>query len=356
MKKLLLLLACLGATALAQSPAAQVPITNDAAGAKDHPIVGRHAGSFIVEQNVIDYDELDFPLSVLKRPPGRVLDESLNFAAVADKTRKVSGKRTRTVYLVAGSASPLEVVRNYQAELAAKGGKTLYECRQAECGKGTMAVSGQVNGGEEHSIPRYLWDSKRVEKAMPGKCAQKGTMDDSKFAIIEIPQGNTTLAVQSYRLLKSICKQWAGRTVAIIDVVEGKGLEQKMVTVSASEMHKAMTATGRVALYGIYFDSGKADVKPESATALAEIGKLMAANPSLKLLVVGHTDNNGDFDANMELSKRRAAAVVAALGTQHKVAANRLKPVGVSFASPVAANSSEDGRGRNRRVELVPQN
>jgi outer membrane protein OmpA-like peptidoglycan-associated protein len=73
----------------------------------------------------------------------------------------------------------------------------------------------------------------------------------------------------------------------------------------------------------------------------------------LKLLVVGHTDNVGSYGFNMDLSQRRAAAVVAALAGRFGIARDRLSPVGVSYASPVASNRAEEGRAKNRRVELV---
>ena len=83
---------------------------------------------------------------------------------------------------------------------------------------------------------------------------------------------------------------------------------------------------------------------------------LLAAQPALKLLVVGHTDNVGDFAGNLDLSKRRAESVISVLASQYKVDRKRLSPFGVSFASPVAPNTSEDGKAKNRRVELVPAN
>lgn len=91
----------------------------------------------------------------------------------------------------------------------------------------------------------------------------------------------------------------------------------------------------------------------ERITDLEQIAKLLKETPALKLLVVGHTDNIGSFSFNMDLSQRRAAAVVSALATRYAVRRDRLTPVGVSFASPVASNQAEAGRAANRRVELV---
>ena len=111
----------------------------------------------------------------------------------------------------------------------------------------------------------------------------------------------------------------------------------------------------KVAIYGIYFDFNKADVKPESDPTLIEITKLLSQNPNLKLYVVGHTDNVGKFDYNMKLSQTRANAVIQALVSRYGVDRNRLKSYGVGPLAPVQPNKTEEGRAKNRRVELVEQ-
>jgi outer membrane protein OmpA-like peptidoglycan-associated protein len=137
-------------------------------------------------------------------------------------------------------------------------------------------------------------------------------------------------------------------------IVEKQAMTQH-VTADAASFGNDLKATGHVAVYGIYFDTGKAVVKPESTPALVEVAKLLAADPALKLWVVGHTDSVGAVDANMKLAQARAEAVVTALTTTHGVAASRLKAYGVGPLAPVASNAAEDGRAKNRRVELVKQ-
>ena len=144
-----------------------------------------------------------------------------------------------------------------------------------------------------------------------------------------------------------------GQVIAQLDIVEAKPMETNMVTVSAGEMATGIATTGSVALYGILFDFNSATVKPESMPTLEEIAKLLKGDPTLRLLVVGHTDNVGTFDFNKDLSQRRAAAVVQTLTSKFTVDPKRLTPFGVSFASPVASNKTEDGRAKNRRVQLV---
>lgn len=132
-------------------------------------------------------------------------------------------------------------------------------------------------------------------------------------------------------------------------------LMQQEVVANAEAMIGSIRATGRVALYGIYFDTDKAELKPASDPALAEIVKMLKADPALKLFVVGHTDTVGQFAHNVQLSQARAAAVVNALVSKHGIASARLTPFGCGPTVPVAVNSSEDGRAKNRRVELVAQ-
>jgi outer membrane protein OmpA-like peptidoglycan-associated protein len=137
-------------------------------------------------------------------------------------------------------------------------------------------------------------------------------------------------------------------------IVEKQAMAQHVVADAAS-FRNDLKATGHVAVYGIYFDTGKSVLKPESAPALQEVAKLLAADAALRLWVVGHTDSVGSADANMKLAQARADAVVAALTTTHGVAPARLKGYGVGPLAPVASNDSDEGRAKNRRVELVKQ-
>jgi outer membrane protein OmpA-like peptidoglycan-associated protein len=137
-------------------------------------------------------------------------------------------------------------------------------------------------------------------------------------------------------------------------VVAKQAMVQK-VTANAAVLAQDLKTTGHVAVYGIYFDTGKSEIKPESEPTLAEIAKLLQQNPNLKLYVVGHTDNVGELLYNMKLSQDRAGAVVNALVFQYSVTASRLVARGTGPLAPVASNKTEDGRAQNRRVELVEQ-
>jgi outer membrane protein OmpA-like peptidoglycan-associated protein len=134
-----------------------------------------------------------------------------------------------------------------------------------------------------------------------------------------------------------------------------KGTMKQDIAADAAALGAGIKAEGRIAVYGIQFDTGKADIKPASEPALVEIAKLLKSQPALKLHVVGHTDNVAGLDLNLKLSKARAESVVQALSTRHGVAAVRLIAHGVGPVAPVASNDAEGGRAKNRRVELVKQ-
>jgi len=135
-------------------------------------------------------------------------------------------------------------------------------------------------------------------------------------------------------------------------IVEKEGMKQEVV-MDAAAITQGLSESGEVAIYGIYFDTGKSDLKPESGPALDEIAKLLKDQPQLKVFVVGHTDMVGDPAANVKLSQARAQAVVTALVTKNGVASAQMIPFGAGPYAPVATNRSEDGRAKNRRVELV---
>jgi OOP family OmpA-OmpF porin len=119
-------------------------------------------------------------------------------------------------------------------------------------------------------------------------------------------------------------------------------------------MQKGLGETGHIALYGIYFDTDKAVVRRlESQPTLGEIAKLLTSQPQLSVFIVGHTDNQGAHDYNLDLSRRRAEAVAAELVKSYRIAPQRLRTAGVGFLAPVGSNATDAGRALNRRVELV---
>jgi outer membrane protein OmpA-like peptidoglycan-associated protein len=333
---------------------ADTPVpTADLVSAKDPAALGRFTGSKLLTYTGADYDTLTIPLDTLKPVPGK-RDGSNNAVHAPSKKIELEGRRQHFVYLLPEGTAPLAAIRNYQNAAKAKGGKSLYECLGEACGGGQRTVNS--GGGGNQSLGMLLWPADKVldKHTSPAGCAMRNKVSEQRYTALEIPAANLHAAVLAFGIEASAeCKNFNGRTFVMIDTLEVKAMAQTMDTPSANDMVASITTSGRIALYGILFDSGKTDVKAESKATMDEIAKLLSANRSLKLLVVGHTDNVGGFAPNLELSKRRAEAVVAQLVSQYKVEAKRLQAFGVSYASPVAANTDEAGRGRNRRVELV---
>ncbi len=356
----MLKLLCVAATLIVASSsafaAAAVVPAADKKGSKDNPLLKRYEGSVIVASETRKFAEFTMPLSRLEPVAGKK-DGNNNHAHEPKDKKSLEGQYTRLVYVVPADRSPLEVLRNYQDEVKGKGGKVLYECKGAECGADAGRSIG--GGGGHASLAMYLYPAERVTDpyGSSGYCAVAERIADQRFTVAELPDSGAHVSVLTYAIKSpdknDSCHAFNARTIAVVDIVEAKAREQKMVAVKADEMAKAISSGGKIALYGIYFDFNKADVKPESDPTLEQIAKLLKESPSLKLLVVGHTDNVGSFVPNMELSQRRAAAVVNALATRFGIGKDRLMPVGVSFASPIESNKTEQGRAKNRRVELV---
>ncbi|MEO6687607.1 MAG: OmpA family protein [Dokdonella sp.] len=332
--------------------------TVDKPGTKDSAAIGRYEGSLIVEYQASAFDATRLPASILERADPERRTSSNNAVFQAQKTIDAEGRLARVVYLQPIGRSPLEVQRNYQDVVKAKGGEMIYECDGDDCGGD--ATSGAGHGGGDMGLIDILFPAERIDADAfsNAACAVNQVHADQHYSVSRYGSdaAQTTVAVLTYAVRDDLyCKAFNARTMAMVVVVEAKSREQKMVTVSSSELGAAIAGSGRIALYGILFDIDQAQLKPASSAQLEQIGRLLKNDDALKLMIVGHTDNQGSVAHNLELSKRRADAVVAALTAQYGIAADRLIAQGMGSVAPVASNDSEDGRAKNRRVELVKQ-
>ena len=134
-----------------------------------------------------------------------------------------------------------------------------------------------------------------------------------------------------------------------VEVLEVEAMEQEI----SIDLEQAIDRDGKAAIYGILFDVGKSDIKPESTEALKQIIDYLNANPKVNIIVVGHTDNTGTYAGNVSLSKARAESVKNYLLTTGKIDASRMLFEGAGQFCPVSTNSTEEGRKLNRRVEIV---
>jgi outer membrane protein OmpA-like peptidoglycan-associated protein len=306
----------------------------DVEGSADHPLVGRFEGAEIVGYSVKEYDET------------QIIDGA--FAPGSNRTgngfRTIEGKIFLIYYKLPQGRSSLEVLRNYQDSLKAKGFTVMFACAT---GDGTCFESRQPDAAY------YLGDAIGDPNALPrldGDYPHNWFGQQGRYLLARLDRPEGAVYVSLY-----LGDSDRGN-VAVVRVVETKEMEtNKIVFVNASQMEQAIAESGKVALYGILFDFDKDVVKPDSKPQLDEIAKLMQGKPDLKLKVVGHTDNQGTAEYNLDLSQRRAANVVAALTSSYGISADRLTAEGAGLTQPIAPNDTEEGRAKNRRVELVAQ-
>lgn len=302
----------------------------DEPGGSDHPIVSRYAGSILVMYGDENYGTAQ--LAVVEK------DQLV--------LRPFEGRISNKIYLAPKGASPLAVFRNYQQALATAGFETMLACETAKC---------ESLGGVQqliYSIPRYLKWTKGDNWT-----GIFNSGNQPQFHYLSAKRVNAEGAVYVQIGLVGSSEsdsETHGRTKVFAQVIESAKIEQgKVSVVDAKTIGDALKRDGKIALYGLLFDTNKAVIKLDSNASLEEMAKALKADPSLKVFIVGHTDNEGVVEANLALSQKRAEAVVEALSKRFGIAADRLQARGVANFVPVAGNLSPEGRAKNRRVEMV---
>lgn len=323
--RIVLLVSCVFAAVLPVG----VAQAEDEPGTKDPPAIGRYAGSRIVHQKIGDFDEVE----LLKAPHdyNSLLEKNTLKDRSGAEWLKVEGRATRTRYEIPPGRSSLEVQRNYQNSLKSSGFELVFDCSDQNCLTGNLQdpyLLGQQLDPENNDSTSYF--------------------DHARYTLMK----RSANGADVYAAI--LTGEDKGRTTAFVQVVEAKAMEgDKVQVVSSSDLDQAIARTGKVAVYGLLFDYDKATLKPESKPTLDEIAKLLTSRPELRLNIVGHTDNRGTAEYNMDLSSRRAQSVVTALTQDYAVEADRLTASGAGLTMPVAPNDTEEGRAKNRRVELV---
>jgi OmpA-OmpF porin, OOP family len=220
----------------------------------------------------------------------------------SEKRMAIEGDATKIRYFYNNKdtqPSPLQLQRNYQNAIKSIGGEVVFERKPSETDGGETTLKATINNKE-------VW--------------------------VQVMVGIYSAPTQSYD----------------INIVERAAMQQ---VVSANKLLDELNAKGFVTLY-INFDTNKWDIKSGAQPTLAEVAKMIKSAPKLAISIEGHTDNIGAADANKTLSANRARSVMNALVTQG-VAAAQLGAVGFGAEKPIADNRSEEGRAKNRRVELV---
>jgi outer membrane protein OmpA-like peptidoglycan-associated protein len=319
----------------------------DIPNAKDPPFLKRYEGSEIVVSASRRFDEykLIVPDSA---HPGQAIAESHE------------GAITRLFYRVPPGHTALELYRNYEQTAKQAGLAIAYAslpCKQTDRPSLSALVDLVPNTMGSDWVKSPLGRAEGDAGSDGPFCffTAKGTINGQDIALtVAVTEKSDRSDARNYSFQydgKPLVFK-PGEAAVMVDVVVAKAVENKMVEVKASDMAEALATKGTVDLYGIYFDTDKTDIKPESSKTLDEVASLLKIDRALKLEIAGHTDSTGSKEHNIQLSDGRAKAVVDLLVKKYGVDAARLQAKGYGDTKPVASNDSDDGKAKNRRVEL----
>lgn len=303
--------------------------TTDIEEGKDYPTISRFEGAVIEFYKETKWGSYKLPVSELG---------TIDWG----NPKALEGKVIRIQYTVSKDNNSEFVLHNYKAAFNKSGYEILIAIANEELG-----VSGRPHqwtemyykaGGYYNGIGNskfglgFQWPSWNNNQCF---IVAKGHEKDKDVYVIvyAIVDANYTLITQ--------------------DVIEVEAVETGSVT--AQSLDKGLTSDGHIALDGVYFNTGESTIKSKSADALKNIAEYLNAHTEKKFLIVGHTDNVGDFDANLKLSKNRADAVMNELVIKYSIKKEQLQAYGNGSTAPVGSNSTDNGKERNRRVEIVEQ-
>jgi OmpA-OmpF porin, OOP family len=311
----------------------------DLPGAKDPTGFRRSEGAEIIHYVKSPHDQY-----FMARGEGAV-------GAGFEREERIEGAIERVVYKVPLGTTSLEIFQFYQKMLADLGftqtfkldSGALYE-RSAKDFQQRFYFQGDYAARKDDATP--FQDAKN-QYYLTGRLTRGAETVNAAVFVAE----SEGLDWEQVGLDRPIVIRY-GQPVVGLDVVSSVQANYQPVEVKAEEMAGALSRSGKIDIYGIYFDVDKANLKPESKGTLDEVAKLLKADPTLKLEVAGHTDNTGSAAHNMQLSSERAAAVVNALVTAYGIDRARLQAKGYGDSKPVAPNDIEPNRAKNRRVEL----
>lgn len=283
---------------------------------ENYPVFGGYPGGRLSFAQTIDYDSFTLPTA-------KVDGSSFPYKV---KEIEVKGKIFQYLYEI-NKVSTLQVYENYITAITKAGFQTVFSCKLISCGSDNEAS----NLGEHIAVNNNLYSMHEKPYYI---LAKKNSGNASIYGAWFIGGLNGDVAVQQV-------------------IVEEKSLETGLIDVNPEMIKQQIDIEGKALIYGIYFDTGKATVKPGSKPTMDAIATLLTKNKALLLYVVGHTDDTGAGSSNVELSRQRALAVVNELVTDYKIPAARLQAQGLGPYAPASNNTSETGKQKNRRVELV---
>lgn len=290
--------------------------TTDIEEGKDYPLVSRFKGSIIEWYQVRNFDRY----FILSLKDNKISNYEIN------------GKITRIQYSIGKEHSIFEIYKSYENSLKETGFEILTTLNDKNCG---VNLQEQLYNDEFNGLNK-----------LPREALNPGD-DEFYYLAVKKQIDDKDIYIVVYTAFER------GDLLVTFDAIEVQSMDKGLVSVKDLETN--LSKNGHIAIYDIHFDTGKSDIKPNSDSALKNIAEYINVHSDKKYIIVGHTDNTGNFEANLKLSKARADAVMNELVTKYSVKAEQLKAYGDGSTAPVARNSTNDGKAKNRRVEIVEQ-
>ena len=301
---------------------------HDVPGSKDSSLLARYH-----DARIIAYDQSDDEEASLPSGPFR------DFAFT--KTIKLEGQVTRIAYVFPEKLSTIAVMNHYRDVLKGAGFKVLFQCAGGD-------GCGGFNFGEALTQPMAESHGGDQGNRIIDFLHPVGGDIRYVLATLDRPTGSVTLAL-------AVARHTDREPGLFVETVEQLPPNKGPDVADAAQIASALRVHGHVVLSGIHFAPGKATVQPNSRAALTQVAKMLRGDPSIRLLVVGHSDSSEPLAQGVQLSTDRAQAVMRALTGRWKIPPAQVGSMGIGPAAPIASNADADGRTLNQRIELVLQ-
>ncbi|MGM0417703.1 MAG: OmpA family protein [Thermodesulfobacteriota bacterium] len=263
--------------------------------------------------------------------------ETHYYLAEKDVVKEIDGTMIRKFCSAPEGISSFEIVKNYEKAISSKGGEVIHFSREA------------YRHTDKNTDERVWFMKDLFTNGRKTRYNHYGYMQLPNYANDYVTGKISSGGFDYYISAASAVVE----DVTYYTLVTVKAEPMDMNNVTLNILNDGIAANGRVAIYDIYFDTGKYSLKPDSSKAIKTIASYLKKNTENNYFIVGHTDNTGSFETNIKLSVNRAEAVKKELVSKYGVKESRLKGFGAGPVSPVTSNKTEEGRARNRRVELV---
>lgn len=260
------------------------------------------------------------------------------FVEGAVATAQADGDIRRQVWKTPNiNAETSDLINGLRDQLKTAGYQVLFECETRDCGGFDFRFQADVVDEPDMHVDlgdfRYL----SATKLSAGKEEFVGLL------VSRSPE-------QGFIQVTTIGSEPIVNAKAVLSTKQSSVAEELLLI---ENLETRLSSKGVVVLEGLEFGKGSSDLNSGSSDELRDLAKLLSSNPDQKVVLVGHTDASGSLKGNIALSRKRADSVMSRLVESYGVNPEQVSAEGVGFLSPRASNSNEEGRERNRRVEVV---